>query len=142
MKPKRVKSIPSERQRLPCALDRAESICHRDGALAGNQRCGAATVRERGSRTSRSRYRPGSALIGADLLLPKNKEDLFRACLEAAVYDAMETYAAIRARTDPVESINGWFTPISRMPGDLEHGQGDGRLCRLAASAADRQSAD
>lgn len=40
----------------------------------------------------------------------KNKEDLFRACLEAAVYDAMETYTAIKGtHTDPVESINGWF---------------------------------
>ena len=40
----------------------------------------------------------------------KNKEDLFRACLEAAVYDAMASYDAIRGGADhPVERINSWF---------------------------------
>jgi AcrR family transcriptional regulator len=40
----------------------------------------------------------------------KNKEDLFRACLEAAVYDAMASYDAIRGDADhPVERINSWF---------------------------------
>lgn len=40
----------------------------------------------------------------------KNKEDLFRACLEAAVYDAMASYDAIRGGEDhPAERINSWF---------------------------------
>jgi len=40
----------------------------------------------------------------------RNKEDLFRACLEAAVYDAMASYDAIRGGEDhPVERINSWF---------------------------------
>jgi AcrR family transcriptional regulator len=40
----------------------------------------------------------------------KNKEDLFRACLEAAVYDAMASYDAIRGGADhPAERINSWF---------------------------------
>jgi AcrR family transcriptional regulator len=40
----------------------------------------------------------------------KNKEDLFRACLEAAVYDAMASYDAVRGAHDhPVEKIDGWF---------------------------------
>ncbi len=40
----------------------------------------------------------------------KNKEDLFRACLEAAVYDAMASYDAIRGAQDhPVDRINSWF---------------------------------
>jgi AcrR family transcriptional regulator len=54
-----------------------------------------------------SRLRINTALI---YYYFKNKEDLFRACLEAAVYDAMETYTAIKGtHTDPVESINSWF---------------------------------
>jgi AcrR family transcriptional regulator len=54
-----------------------------------------------------SRLRINTALI---YYYFKNKEDLFRACLEAAVYDAMDTYSAIKGtHTDPVESINGWF---------------------------------
>ena len=40
----------------------------------------------------------------------KNKEDLFRACLEAAVYDAMASYDTIRGTADhPVDRINSWF---------------------------------
>lgn len=40
----------------------------------------------------------------------RNKEDLFRACLEAAVYDAMASYDSIRgADNHPVERINSWF---------------------------------
>src|SRR5690606_32084929 len=39
-----------------------------------------------------------------------NKEDLFRACLEAAVYDAMVSYDSIRgAGNHPVDRINSWF---------------------------------
>jgi AcrR family transcriptional regulator len=40
----------------------------------------------------------------------RNKEDLFRACLETAVYDAMASYDAIRGDDNhPVERINSWF---------------------------------
>lgn len=40
----------------------------------------------------------------------RNKEDLFRACLEAAVYDAMASYDAIRGDENyPVDRINSWF---------------------------------
>lgn len=40
----------------------------------------------------------------------RNKDDLFRACIETAVYDAMTSYDSIRgAGNHPVERINSWF---------------------------------
>ncbi len=46
----------------------------------------------------------------------RNKEDLFRACLEAAVYDAMTSYDSIRGADDhPADRINHWFDSNIRL---------------------------
>jgi AcrR family transcriptional regulator len=52
----------------------------------------------------------------------KNKEDLFRACLEAAVYDAMASYDSIRGAADhPVDRINSWFDSNITLSGSISN---------------------
>jgi AcrR family transcriptional regulator len=95
-------AVPTKSTRGTNGLDRSREIMTSALQLFAERGFADVTIKD-----IAGRLRINTALI---YYYFKNKEDLFRACLEAAVYDAMASYDAIRGGADhPVERINSWF---------------------------------
>lgn len=95
-------AIPAKSARGANGIDRSREIMSAALQLFAERGFADVTIKD-----IAGRLRINTALI---YYYFRNKEDLFRACLEAAVYDAMASYDAIRGAEDyPVDRINSWF---------------------------------